>query len=98
MKYISAKATTISTGKTGRRKPESRNGTVINAMINALLGRFDLAPTTVLEYKGSSTSFKKSPTDIITSDYQCNLNQVASTVLAVFQQAHSKFFSTRANK
>lgn len=97
MKHISAKATTTSS-KGGKRKPESRNGTVVNSMINALIGRFDLAPTSVLEYKGSSTTFKKNPHDIIGSDYQCNLNQVACTVLETFQRAYNEFFRTRANK
>lgn len=90
MRFIAAKAAT------GKRK--NNNGTVVNAMVNALLGRFDLAPTSVLEYKGIATSFKRDPTTIITSDFQCNLNQVASTVLLVFSRAHTEYFKTLAHR
>jgi hypothetical protein len=62
-------------------------GTVVG---NALLGRFDLAPITVLEYKNDDADFRGNPTDLIASNYKFNIEQAATNVKSVFETAYEK--------
>lgn len=60
-------------------------GTVVG---NALLGRFDLAPITVLEYKNDDAEFRSNPNELITSDYKFNIDQAATNVKSVYETAY----------
>lgn len=71
--------------------PSKTPTNVPQVIANALFGRFDLAPHSVLEFtQAKGITFERNPEEILTTKYRMNIRQCAPGVLSAYEQTVAK--------